>query len=67
LLVKQRRRCANCRCKISEETMHRDHIVALSRGGSNSMSNIQLLCAPCNRKKYNKDPLVFAREQGRLL
>lgn len=30
-------------------------------------NTIQLLCGPCNRKKYNKDPFIFAQEQGRLL
>jgi hypothetical protein len=67
LYIKQRRRCANCRCKITRDTMHKDHIIALSKGGSNSIRNIQLLCIPCNRKKYNKDPIEFAREMGRLL
>lgn len=67
LLRKQRSKCANCFCRIIPETMHKDHVIALSRGGTNSISNIQLLCIPCNRRKYNKDPFVFARENGKLL
>lgn len=67
LLLKQKNRCVNCLGKITMETMHKDHRIALSKGGSNAISNIQLLCVPCNRKKYNKDPIEFARQNGRLL
>lgn len=67
LHAKQREKCANCRANICPKTYHRDHRVALSRGGTNDISNIQLLCIPCNRRKYNKDPIEFAQAEGRLL
>lgn len=31
-----------------------DHIVPVSRGGGNTLENIQVLCKPCNSKKGNK-------------
>lgn len=66
LLEKQKWKCASCFASLRER-YHIDHRVALSRGGSNSITNIELLCATCNSRKYNKDPLVWARENGRLL
>jgi 5-methylcytosine-specific restriction endonuclease McrA len=46
---------------------HVDHKIALANGGTNDRSNIELLCPPCNLRKHAKDPIVWARENGRLL
>ena len=32
-----------------------DHIVPLSRGGTDSLENLQPLCQSCNRAKHNKE------------
>jgi hypothetical protein len=34
---------------------HYDHIVPLSRGGLNDVTNVQVLCEECNLKKGNRD------------
>lgn len=43
-------KCARC---LSSKPLTRDHIIPLSLGGSNSISNIQPLCLSCNSSKRN--------------
>jgi len=43
-------KCARCG---SRERLEYDHIVPISRGGSNTARNIELLCEQCNRSKSN--------------
>lgn len=40
-----------CLCCKKETKLTRDHIVPLSKGGTNDISNIQPLCLKCNMKK----------------
>ncbi len=40
-----------CACCEKRKQLHADHIVPLSRGGSNMIQNIQPLCKSCNSKK----------------
>ena len=46
----------NFKCAIcgSTENLTEDHIVPLSRGGSDYIENIQPLCSRCNASKNNK-------------
>ena len=41
-------RCVDCG---SRERLEYDHIIPVSKGGSNTARNIELRCEPCNRKK----------------
>ena len=59
-------KCAYCRIKLGPK-FHRDHIIPLSKGGTNWPRNVQLTCVRCNLKKLNRNPIDFARSLGRLL
>lgn len=45
-----------CVCGKSLENFHIDHIIPISKGGSNWPWNLALLCPTCNRKKWNRLP-----------
>lgn len=66
LRVMQQGRCACCGCGLGDR-FHRDHKKALANGGSNDITNIELLCGPCNTRKNAKDEIAWANENGRLL
>ena len=44
------------KCKLcgSEENLEIDHIRPISKGGTNKLSNLQILCKRCNMAKGNK-------------
>lgn len=45
--------CACCGKKLTVATMTIDHIIPLSRGGTNDISNLISLCYDCNQDKGN--------------
>ncbi len=50
--VRDQGRCRQCG---SDEDLHFDHVIPWSKGGANTVANIQLLCGPCNRRKGADD------------
>jgi 5-methylcytosine-specific restriction endonuclease McrA len=65
--IQQKGKCAYCKIALSKVREHRDHIVPISRGGTNFPSNLQLLCARCNLQKSASDPIDHAQSLGMLL
>jgi 5-methylcytosine-specific restriction endonuclease McrA len=67
LLGLQRHKCAACKTGLGAKKYHLDHITALASGGTNTDSNIQLLCPPCNLSKWTRNPIDFMQSRGYLL
>jgi len=60
LFARDRYRCQYCGRGQAElrprEALTRDHLVPLSRGGTNNWTNVVTACSPCNTRKANHLP-----------
>lgn len=56
-------RCAHCGKPIEYAESTVDHVVPISKGGTNGKSNLAILCKDCNQDKYNHviDPKDYYR------
>jgi 5-methylcytosine-specific restriction endonuclease McrA len=54
-------KCLDCGAPEHQKPLTVDHIIPVSKGGSNSIDNIQPLCMDCNMRKYTK-AVDFARK-----
>lgn len=52
-------RCVYCGGELTPSTVRQDHILPLSKGGTNWASNLAPACQSCNSKKRDKKPWVF--------
>ena len=65
LYGQQEGRCRGCQSYFEFRHLEVDHIVPVSKGGTDHMENLQLLCGHCNRTKGNRPmEYLLAHLQG---
>jgi len=62
LYEKQKGRCNYCGCKLAIHHLQTDHKIPVERDGANTLSNKQILCGPCNRRKGKLTDGEFRRK-----
>jgi 5-methylcytosine-specific restriction endonuclease McrA len=60
LFARDHYRCQYCNRSMADlrprQSLTRDHVVPLSRGGTNEWTNVVTACSPCNTRKANHLP-----------
>ena len=63
LFGKQDGKCNGCGLRMEFKLFEVDHIIPQDQNGSNHISNLQLLCGPCNRSKGARPMDVFMAQK----
>ncbi len=65
ILARDNKICVYCTAVLSEDNFVLDHLVPVSKGGSNKKHNLVAACEVCNRRRGDSEPIQFLRENYR--
>lgn len=60
-------RCVYCGTGLTAKTVTEDHIVPISKGGSDNIDNIAPACGPCNSSKWSMPVGAFLARRGKAV
>ena len=61
VLQRNNYQCQGCGKQKTEAKLNIDHIIPLATGGTNDISNLQVLCSRCNQQKKHHFDSRFRR------
>lgn len=67
LMRRQNKTCVYCGHRRTAPSFDIDHIIPVVRGGSNEVSNLQVICKPCNQRKGLQTDEEFRIRYRRLV
>lgn len=59
ILERDKRKCTYCFVDVAEDSYVLDHIVPISKGGTNKKFNLVASCQGCNQRKQDEDAIKF--------
>jgi 5-methylcytosine-specific restriction endonuclease McrA len=64
VLMRDNYTCQICGATVDDGVkLEIDHIIPVSKGGTNDENNLQVLCQQCNREKHNRDDLLHDKRK----
>ena len=67
LMRRQDNTCVYCGYRRRATSLDIDHIIPAVKGGSNDISNLQVICRPCNQRKGDQTDEEFRTRYTRLV
>lgn len=65
ILARDGNACVYCTAALTEDNFILDHLVPVSKGGTNRKHNLAAACEICNRRRSDSEPIQFLRENYR--